>query len=109
MASVVCKSQYLLICRLPLDQLGYTLVISADVACSFSLVSVNAGKKPGIGPAKRTSNLHSGTILSETKFLTVQWAEALYELMGQSALETGSAWLETLQYSRHLPTPEACL
>jgi len=29
--------------------------------------------------------------------------------MGQSALETGSAWLETLQYSRHLPTPEACL
>ena len=96
MASVVCKSQYLLICRLLLHQLGHTLVISTDVACSFSLVSVDAGKKPGIGPAKTTSNLHSGTTLCEIKFLIlVQWAEALYESMGQSASEDGSAWLKT--------------
>lgn len=52
MARVECKLQHLLISRLPLHQLGYTLVVSTDVACSFSLVSVNAGKKPGIGPAE---------------------------------------------------------
>ncbi len=41
------------------------------------------------------TKLHSGTIVCEIKFLIlVQWAEALYELMGQSALEAGSAWLK---------------